>query len=437
MPRPSTDPLEEWATDVDATLSEPSQERKEMGWEPFQPQPAGQTNWIIQRMTEWINYLQGGGTSAYATLQAAAADLAVGEIGLVDENDMDNFPGQEVESGGTAGAECADLCVTGQYVVYCTDGVNDNPKLFERDDLDTVVRTFTKTNAGVTQCVISDGTNVYCAYGNYVEAWLISSGASLWVYDHGATVYCLAVYANTVAMGGAVGTGTKEVRGLSKSAGTASWSYRHNGTVFSMCVANRALIIGGNASGHASGANLRALHWGTGNDFNNEGGTALDSTGTAWDKVMANAIIVRGLATDGKNLYVWQETANEVHVLGLTDGIDVASRAMPAHDGGNLAVDQDYLFIGGYTGVGANLYALDKRTLATAWHNLDTTRGRFSGVATDGAGVFLAVTTTAVGVKPTLRVTRHNRPSKFLRPDLTVAGDHIYANNPRYLIPVE
>lgn len=409
MPRPAT-ALFTWATAALAELNTPSASRKSLGFESGQPLPAGQLNYLIKYLLEWGVYL-GNALTTYDDLADADADLADGDVCVVYEDDSATVPGETAQSN-VAGFDCADVVCTG--TTYCTINVTGNTILVTSDRvLGGSTPSCTPTNAGTLVRLATDGVRVFAAYGNYVEAFLLSTQASVWVYNHGATVNDICCYNGMVFLVGAVGTGTKEARGLSATAGTATWSYRHNGTLNACAAGNGRVVIGGTASGFASGANIRYLEYATGNDLANEGGTAADTTGRAWDIVLPGSPPeVRTMCTDGQSLYIVYANA-DLYVLSMADGTVVHSDTTTfAATLRRCAVDQEYLFIARDGGTDGWVYCLDKRTFARVWDahfaTLET-----SSVDTDGMSVLVGFTSVGGGESANRVLVRGNKPQLY------------------------
>lgn len=410
MPAPTTALPTGWATASGADVDTPSGQRLANGWVAGLAPPAGEWNWLLQRLFEWANWTSTA-IPLYATLEAADADLADGDVCVVYEDDSATVPGETAQSN-VAGFDCSDVVCTG--TTYCTINVTGNTILVTSDRvLGGSTPSCTPTNAGTLIRLATDGVRVFAAYGNYVEAWLLSDQSSVWVYDHGATVNDICCYNGMVFLVGAVGTGTKEARGLSATAGTATWSYRHNGTLNACAAGNGRVVIGGTASGFASGANIRYLEYATGNDMANEGGTAADTTGRAWDIVLPGSPPeVRTMCTDGQSLYIVYANA-DLYVLSMADGTVVHSDTTTfSATLVRCAVDQEYLFIARDGGTDGYVYCIDKRTFARVWDahfaTLET-----SSVDTDGMSVLVGFTSVGGGESANRVLVRGNKPQLY------------------------
>lgn len=435
MPAPTTALPTGWATAAGADVDTPSGQRLANGWVAGLAPPAGEWNWLLQRLFEWANWTSTA-IPLYATLEAAYTALEEGDLCIVHEDDRSDYPSTIMDNGPADGADCLDVCCTGDRVVYVTSGVN-NPKLVSRANITVVIKTFTRTNAGNAVRIATDGTKVFLAYGNYVEAWDIEAGTSSWVYDHGASVNDICVYDQYVYLVGASGTGAKDARALEVATGILHWSYNHNATLTSVAAANGRCFIGGGVSGHASGANLRSLNAFNGYDATGEGGT-IDTDGLAWNRVLANVVSARCLAVDHSQLYLGfaSGAANQVEAMSQGDAqIQIMVRALTGISVIRLAVDQDYVYAATQDATpDGYLFALDRNTLATAWTKEYLTKP-FTCVATDGAGVFAGRGSIAGGQPNFDRYRRGNRACMFRRYTGASAGVASAAfPNPRSMV---
>lgn len=433
MAKPSTD-FPTWATDAGADIDTPPTQQQDLGWVEEDIPPAGWINWFWNLIGAWINWLSTT-LPVFDTLEEAATEIAAGDLGIVFENDTEFLPGTKLLDGATPAVALADVCVTGDGVLYAPTGAG-SVSLTSRADLDTVIRTFGAGIGVVRLC--TDGIRVYAAYGNFVNAWTIATGVVAWAaaYDHGATVHDICVYGGRLFLVGGSGTGTKHARGLLAETGIAQWSYQHSSAVETLhsCIAvNGRLIVAGDTSTFGSAANVRALYYANGNDLANEGGTAADSTGNAWDQAFPNDINARRLlTTDGRRLFLGDETAGEILTVGIADGDVEKTKAMAGLTFNALSADQDYVFLAATGGGVGHCYAFDAATLALAW-NAPYTGDDVAAVATDGAAVFIGLQATALD--PLQRLNRGNRAHTFRKPVIGGGGSDVFQVNPRVINP--
>lgn len=410
-------------------IAEPDDTAKDSGWKARIRPPHEWVNWWWNLVYEWITWLSTA-YPTYDTPEAAYADLDDGEAAFVYENDRNRQVGiasSAHSSTGTANTACNALAVSGTHLFYAEGG--GNPKMVPRSDIDTVTRTFTKTNAGTILRLLfchAEGVQyLVAAYSTYVECWNVSTGASLWVYNHGATVYDLACIHNRLGIAGDTGTGSKEVRALLISSGVAQWSYAHGATIYSMCASGQAFIIAGNAAPAGSLASMRALYFASGADAANEGGTSADTLGVAWDATPTQSLD-QALAGDRKGIWWIERTGGTLNLIDRTSGAILATYTIDATwDTHEVAVDHEFVYVavdeGGLTT--GWCYCFEKWTLRPVW------RWKFDGdpvrhVATDGSAVFVGIENTPS--LPVWRLYRGNRPHLFRKTTLGGSGTELY-----------
>lgn len=407
------------------------------GYEPLDKPAAGWFNWLFYWVCQWVAYLQNT-YPTFTTIESAYAALAAGERGIVFENDRaESLATGSVGTGGTALAVVTALATSGTHVYYAHGAAN--PVRVTRATLGTVVTTYTRTNAGsvLRLLFVKDDSVEYivAAYGQYVEAWNAETGTSLWVYDHGATVRDLAYQDNRLCLVGDAGTGTKHARALVISSGAVSWSYNHGANLLSVAAVSSAFVVAGVATGSASLANMRALAYSTGNDAANEGGTAADTTGVAWDVVQTNVPTSRTLAGDRTGLW-WLDAAGKIlYAVDVTTGATLGSYALSAAlTPYELSIDQELALIGADAGGGVG-YALvvDKRSMQPRFRYRVST-GAVQRVISDGAALFLGQLAVSSG-GGLRRIYRGNRPTVFFRPVMGSGNADRFALNAGRIVP--
>ena len=436
MPKPSTS-YPTWATDGAADIDTPPTQEQDLGWVFEDIPPAGYFNWKWNLDGQWLTWLATA-LPVVDTLEDGVDELTVApKLAIIDENDRDKIPGNTNGDGGTVATNVADVCATGDGVIYAHTAGADPLRLVSRADMGTVIRSFTKTGAAsAVNRIVTDGIRVYACYGQIVEAWTIATGASVWTYDHGASVLDLAVYDGRLFLVGLTGTGTKHARALLAATGTIEWSYQHSAAgQLSSCVAvHGRLIVGGDASSFASGAHLRALQYATGNDATNEGGTAADTTGVAWNVVLGGVVATRMLATDGRKFYLSVFGTSVLGVYGIADGAGPqVSKTITGVTFAAIACDHEYAYVVGEdAGPDGWCYCLDGATLAARWrYYADNDNVR--SVSSDGAAVFVGLQATALD--PVIRLVRGNTPGIFRVPTLGGGGSERFQVNPRAIVP--
>jgi hypothetical protein len=433
--------LPEWASSVLATTTEPPTQRKQLGHQFKLPPLFDEENYWKNLVYLWISAVKGAATfTDLETAVDALTDPITGPLeytAIIDEYDCDNAPGS-VHTDVDTGAEVVSVDVTAASVVYLENAAAAGFAV-ERADCTTAIATYTKTaGAGTNYRIISDGRYTALAYGTFVELFNHTTGVSQWSYDHGGIVYDIAMDGVRLYLVGESGTGTKHARGITLATGVAAWSYQHTGValdeLWSVATNGRQVFVAGNISGYASGANLRALEASTGNDAANEGGTAADTTGSAWDAATPGVVAANErLATDGRRLYCGFGAAGAVQleIRGCADGVVVASRSLGALVQ-SVAVDQDMVVVStGVIGATYPVFAFDKFTLAPLWRWYNTAAGvpNNRSVASDGCAVFVGSVST--GTRSLSRIYRGNRPGVWRRID----PDDSYLPMRQLLIP--
>lgn len=394
MARPTEVPT--WATSGSADVDEPSAQRKALGWIAGQPPPAGQFNWWMNLVGSWLTWL--AGVPALYDDPADAYDaMEDGEVALVWQKEQGR-PGADNTAFNLGFATISDLDVDGRRLYYCTASLGY--RRLRTSAAGAAEVTYTPTNAGTVLSIATNGLIVVLAYGNYVEAFTASTGASLWVYDHAAAVRDVCLDLLRVYACGEPDGGGHEVVALNITDGSVLASYDHNGSCYAICTDGKSVVVAGAASGHASGASLRRLTISLA-DATNEGGTSADTTGVAWNQVQLVAQDRQHtLATDGTRLFCGYGTggpANSVEVRSLITGVSYVARMMTAGDlCRSISCDQDQVFAGIESAAGDGIvYGFDKNTL---WPTLRTTTrvaDPVLAVVSDGASLWYGVQTAA------------------------------------------
>ena len=388
----------------------PTDSQIAQGYPSGQPVPAEEFNWLA--------YMIGQGLlPRFETLEEAvegmsdSAGAAIEQACLVDEHDMDQAPGTAHTTTDTSD-DVDSVAVTAKSIILMHDGAGT---IVSRErDTTTAVATYTKTNVGNNFKVCSNGEYVALAYGAFVELFDHDTGVSQWVHNNVSTVNDICMDGTHVYVAGQLAA--NQVKALTIAAGALTWSYDHNANLFSIATNGRQVFVAGTASGHGSAATMRALDAATGNDAANEGGTALDTTGAAWD-LAPNAIAANErLACDGRYLYAIDSgAAAHLTVRGCADGVTLTSRNIAGlANEHSIAVDQDLVLVA-YDAAGVNIVgAFNKSDLSMTW-NWQPAAGAINSVATDGTAVFTGYDTG--GGSSIARIYRGNRPGVWRRVD--------------------
>jgi len=409
------------------TVTKPSDTFLGHGYAPDEPLAAEHLNWYLQAMAQWLASLSGG--LVFPTPEAAIAALIDSQTSLptyvpciIDEYDADQRPGSVKTSVIPVGVALS-VDVSGRSVVWCVSG--SAVALAKERDLTTAVATYNLAGAAVITSesrVITDGIYTLVSYDTFVDCFGHDSGTLLWTYDHGAAVYDIAMDGTRVYIVGELGTANKHARGVTLATGVQAWAYRHSAgagdALYSVATNGRQVFVAGEDSSYASGATLRALEASTGNDATNEGGTAADTTGMAWNDVQVSQI-VRGkcLATDGRSLFLgYADTAaRELEKRGCDDGTIVASVEL-ADSCTSVAVDQRYVF----TSDDADHVIAFEKDLTRAWQYIGAETGA-KQVVSDGSAVFMTDFTGLAGLVK--RLYRGNTAETWRR--VNTAHNHL------------
>lgn len=407
MARP-TIPVPNWADGGSAVKTPiPDASKRAVGWLFQDPPPFNFLNWFWNALFQWVFHLSLS-SSKFDTLHAAVNALAVGDTAIVDEWDGANFPGETLINVVTATVP-QEVSVSGRSVAYNDGG---GIKLVDRADLTTDLNAAAFATTIAFNRVITDGVFVIIAGSGGVEAFdHDAGGAPLWTHVHGATVNDIAMDGTHVYLVGDSGTGAHHARALLLSTGAIVWSYDHDANLEAVATTGRQVFVAGAASGHASGATMRALDAADGFDVADEGGTGLSGTFMTWDLVDANGPTVRGqLAADRRGLLVvgMSGGTNRIQIRDAATGASIRFLDNP----GSAQVEVDQRFVYGIDAVTpflSRIIAWDKATGARVW--VSGTEEDWNAVRSDGAAVFI---TAALTIQ---KVARGNRARIWRRVD--------------------
>ena len=431
MARPTS--LPQWADGAGADVSEPPSSRKALGWVAGLIPPAGHQNWWQKLVFDWLTWLQLAPVRFSSQEEAVAAtesgDLCyVGEepatgIGVDAGETLDTY----ATAGKAAGTDLVDVAVTGSHVYYLEAGVAGLIRVATRADPETVVFSATRTNAGTGRRIVCDGVYLLLCYGQWLECFSATTGASLWVYDHGADVHDAVLLGTFAYLTGAVGTGTFTTRKLSLAAGAVTTSRNHGATTYALCAAASRLFIAGTATTLPTlTTTLRALNIDDLSDATGECGAA-DTTGRAWDAVATQALNRSGtLTSDGRQLFIgYREPVSTVEAIDVTTGAVLATGALDtsysvgAMRCNRLTVDRGWLLAACIdVGPGADrghVHAFSLRgTFARVWFHRNANGNYLESVCSDGSRIWTALQ-IAVGENALLTIARGGPPAAFRR----------------------
>lgn len=402
--RPSLLPA--WATNASAEVTEPNASKRGAGWITGESPSAAFFNWLFLTIYRWILYLDAGHTQQ-VTIQALYEALSDTQVGILKEAPS-LFTGAVGDDVVVAGSN-------GPYLVRATTSAN--PIVVARGALGTTLRTLTRANAGTNRAIHVRGDFVVVGYGNYVDAFRISTGTRLWSYNHGGTVRAVWWGRQYVYLAGDAGTGSYEARALVPSNGSLSASYTHGATLYAICESAELVLIGG-AGGSGGSHELVAL-----------------STGLSANWTVSYATDVLDIATDEKNVYVCR--ANMVLCIDRADGSTIweSDRFLAAgYAVVKITVDQGGVWALVTDGSTPLVFGLDKKTGASYYREdaHDNARGVFS----DGAAIWTHGNAGA-GQPGLTGLYRPNQAGQWYRLTTPAASPtwpiDSYRANPRYV----
>ena len=374
---PSTGPR--WAYGPGAVLPDPpiSTAQRAAGFAINQILTAGQLNGLFKNLGEWITYLRGP-RGAYASLEGAASVMEPGDTVTIYENDSATIPGNPL-TGYRTGAVYAQIAATSDVVIVSTSA--GTISVFSRSTPGgTAVRTMTVAHVTLSVSALTIyGDYLAVAYGNYVELFRISTGASLWNYLHGAPVADVQISGAYLVLVGDAGTGGFEGRVLRVADGTQVDTISHGGALKACAFYGRNVAVAGDP----------------GTAGNNARGYLLDGTLTSiWDATVATGGTLNTLRTDGRNLYTTELAY--AYCLSFSDGGQLATADILRTTVAPIqwmAVDQGGVYV--YSTDGTSNAVLQRLALGTCslvWESSLVVPAQ-NGIATDGARIWSANST--------------------------------------------
>lgn len=383
--------LPTWATSGSAEVITPAPAKRVAGFISGEVIVTEFVNWLFYYLWTWISYLDAG--APYTSLTTAFDTLAAGSVASVYEDDSQTTT---VYSAST-GAQVGGLATDGRYIVWATAA--GHPLVQSRDTPGTTIRTLTRSGAGTNHAITMAGDLCAVAYANAVELFRVSTGASLWVYDHGAQVNDVAIYDTSVYLCG-VASGGVTLRQIAQNTGFALVNYNHGATMQSVWADQGGVYAGGAVSG---GFHLRAFS---------------SALAVVWSVALPASIDTPGcIRGDDVRLYVASYTG-DVYRVERADGSVLSTFTVPV-GWATVGLDVDH---GGVwaalleiaTGSGLT-YKLSKDLSFVASATASETP---AGVASDGGRIWTWGTPT--GANPGLRSSqRLNRPGQYFRRDTT------------------
>jgi len=414
----------DWATNAtaigaDHAPARPTDTQIAQGYPEGEPVPAEEFNWALYMIGRGLMMSFDDLAAAVQGMTDGAGD-PVEKSCMVLEGDTDQEPGSLAVAVDT-GSDVISIDVDGEYVFYAYNAAVDSYAVL-RDLSNTGAPsvTYAPGTLGNNVQIVSNGKYVAIARGTSLEVYDRDTGTSIWTTGHTAAIYDICIDGTNVYMVGATGGGV-EARAFTLAAGAAVWTYAHGAALHSCATDGKRLFVSGLASPNPSLATMRCLVAANGNDVLNEGGTAADATGTAWDAIQATTITAgQRMTTDGRSLWIAYPAAaaSEIERRSVADGTVMASVAT-ANSVTGIAHDHELVLIVTNSGLPNEVRAYDREDLSMAWryYNPHAAADIVEAVCTDGARVFFgSVGNTAPA--PTIgRLYRGNRPSSWLRVD--------------------
>jgi hypothetical protein len=412
--------LSDWATS--GTATKPSSARIASGWSAGEKPTDAHVNYLFQQAFRQLSEM---GARRFASLDDAsvgltdaATNLPIYTTCILDERDTDQRPGA-VHTSVAGAANVGAVVCTGESIIVI-EGVAAAATFKEYTRGLALIQTFAPSHAmAAPYAIATNGRHVVAAYMDglgafWVECWLRSSGASLWTYDHGNGITDICLDGTRVYVVGSAGVGAHEARALNLTTGALVWAYAHGATLYKCATDGSRCYIAGLAAPAGSLSHVRALTAEAGEDAANEGGTAADTSGRAWDGgiTLNDYTNAGGMATDGRHLWVTMlNGSNYLQIMECSYGTILTTpmtAALPSTPSG-IALDHAFVLVA----FAGQISAFDKVTLARAWTRVHAV-GNVYSVATDGCAVFQGAQTGGGGLTLT-RIYRGNRAGVWRR----------------------
>jgi len=237
-----------FASDTTATRTTITQAMMDAGFQTGQTLTAGQLN-------SYLRYALSSNPS-FAEIDTAYNDIDAGCVAQVYENDTASRPGDILDTYQSSATPWHVIAATSTGIVVA-NSAGTALYFYARGDVggaSTV--TYTLTNAGTIRAVTIYQNVVAAVYGNYVEWWNLTTGASLFSYNHGGILYDVQINGNYLICCGASGTGSYDARLFNRTSGVLTDSLSASTSTLYACA-----IYGTNvffAGSTAAGANISA-----------------------------------------------------------------------------------------------------------------------------------------------------------------------------------
>lgn len=395
-----------FASDATATRTTITQAMMDAGFQIGQSLTAGQLN----------SYLRYAISSKlpYSGIDTAHNDIDVGCVAQVYENDTASRPGDFLDAYQSSATPWHVIAATSTGIVVA-NSAGTALYFYARNDIDGASTvTYTLTNAGTIRAVTIYQNVVAAVYGNYVEWWNLTTGVSLFSYNHGGTLYDVQVNGNYVICCGASGTGSYEARVLNRTTGTLTDSLSAStATLYSCAIYGNNVFFAGTI---AAGANISAYLL---------SGSTL-TVNPRWPAAVTIGTTIQSVRTDGRNLYLLYVDPVDVSIasVSMSDGtvLHTFDTALITSVSNGLVVDQGGVYVAIYDGIGADsyLYRLSLVTLSSVW-TCALPPTTIAGVATDGCRIW-AINTAAGTVARVWTYARGNVPQQFTKVDTSTVA---------------
>ena len=399
-------PEPSFASDATATRTTITQAMMDAGFQIGQTLTAGQLN-------SYLRYALASNLP-YTDIQTAYESADVGGVTQVYENDTAYRPGDYIDSYQSSATAWNVIAATSTGIVVA-NSAGTALYFYARGDLDGAATvTYTLTNAGTIRAVTIYQNVVAAVYGNYVEWWNLTTGASLFSYNHGGVLYDVQVNGNYIVCCGAAGTGTFEGRLLNRTTGALLDSVNAGAaTLYCCAIYGLSVFFAGSI---AAGANIAA--------YQISGSTLVANP--RWAAAVTIGTTIYEMRTDGRHLYILDYSPNLfVRCVSMADGSVVTAfdtALVSASTDMHLAVDQGGVYVAVYDppGTDSYLYRLALVTLSSVW-TAPLPPATIAGVATDGCRIW-AINSVAGTVDRVWTYARGNVPQRFVKVDTSTVA---------------
>lgn len=390
-----------FASDTTATRTTITQAMMDAGFQTGQTLTAGQLN-------SYLRYALSSNPS-FAEIDTAYNDIDAGCVAQVYENDTALRPGDFIDSYQSSATAWNVIAATSTGIVVA-NSAGTALYFYPRSNVGgSSTVTYTLTNAGTIRAVTIYQNIVAAVYGNYVEWWNLTTGTSLFSYNHGGALHDVQINGNYVICCGASGTGSFEARVLNRTTGALADSLSAStATLYSCAIYGSNVFFGGTV---AAGANISAYLL---------SGSTL-TVNPRWPAAVTIGTTIQSIRTDGRNLYLLYIDPTDVDIscVSMSDGsvLHTFATGLVTSASNALVVDQGGVYVAIYDGIGADsyLYRLAPVTLSSVWTaTLPPTT--IAGVATDGCRIW-AINSVAGTVDRVWTYARGNVPQRFTKVD--------------------